>query len=389
MKSLGLSIYLWLVLLNSAALLSTAIAADKESKTIEASKTTPVIAKDKSSKDEKKKDSEWEKFYEKELAKLNFEKAKLEHQKEVLELEYAILEAQDQKMLAATEAKRRHLMLENELTEQLVRKEQLRIELRKVRNDYLLDPFQDGQLYISDRRISLNGPIHADIADEITHYIHYYNNKNSKYPIFLVIDRCPGGSVMEGARIVEAMRNSKAPVYVVVKSAAISMGAVITALAERSFAYPNALILHHQMSGWYYGNNTQVSERLKVAEEWSERLMTPIAQKMGFSLEEFVNAMYEHNTEGNWLEFANNAQKLGWVDHVVSSIHETSYIDAPLTEEEEAVSEGGTVVLKAGVPEINAMVKGGAQLKLYLPPLNPGDFYHLYDPQGIYKIAIP
>lgn len=377
MNALSFSICLLLGLLS---MVFTATAEENK----DASKDTEVSHK--SAEENETECRDWEKLYEEDLAKLNFEKAKLEHKKEMLELEYAVLEAEGQKMLATVEADRRRLELENELSEQLVRKEQLRIELRKVKQDYLIEPFQENQLYISDRRISLNGPVYADIADEITHYIHYYNNQNTVYPIFLVIDRCPGGSVMEGARIVEAMRNSKAPVYVVVKSAAVSMCAVITALAERSFAYPNALILHHQMIGLFYGNNTQVSERMKITQEWSQRLMMPVAQKMGIDLDKFVQSMYQHNTEGNWLEFANDAVKLGWVDYVVSSIRETSYIDKP--EKEEDSSTAGVIVLE---DKMNTHHQLKSQFKsmrnIHLPPLGVGDFYHLYNPDGMYKIA--
>lgn len=399
MKLLIYSMYLFFALLGVQSL---ALAGSVEENKEAAENAAEADSKDtkaekKSAKKNKKKDDveeedeederpEWEKFYEKELAKLNFEKAKLEHKKEMLELEHGIAEAEDQKMLTSIEAERRRLILENELTEQLVRKEQLRIELRKVKHDYLLEPYQDEQLYISDRRISLNGPVYSDIADEITRYIHYYNNKNSEYPIFLVIDSCPGGSVLEGARIIEAMRNSKAPVYVVVKSAAVSMCAVITALAERSFAYPNALILHHQMMGLFYGNSTQISERMKITEEWSKRLMYPVAQKMGLDLEAFVKAMYEHNTDGNWMEFANDAQKLGWVDHVVSSIRETSYIDEPMQDEEE--SQRASLVVLEDKWGGQGQSKPDTRHKFKLPPLGAGDFYHLYDPEGIYKLDI-
>src|SRR6202044_541256 len=98
--------------------------------------------------------------------------------------------------------------------------------------------------------------------------IHYFNNKDESLPIFLVIDYSPGGSVMEGYRIVKAMQASKAPVHVVVKSYAASMAAVITTLAPHSYVYPNAVILHHQMSDMAWGNLTQHKEQLKVMEEW-------------------------------------------------------------------------------------------------------------------------
>ena len=82
--------------------------------------------------------------------------------------------------------------------------------------DYPLEPFKDGVLTVSDRRIAMDGPIVSGVADYVTERIHYFNNKDEALPIFLVIDRSPGGSVMEGYRIVKAMQASKAPVHVIV-----------------------------------------------------------------------------------------------------------------------------------------------------------------------------
>ena len=71
------------------------------------------------------------------------------------------------------------------------------------------EPFVDGVLHISDRRIPLNGPIWPGTADYVTERIHYYNNQSDSMPIFIVIDVSPGGSVMEGVRILEAIENSQ------------------------------------------------------------------------------------------------------------------------------------------------------------------------------------
>ena len=65
----------------------------------------------------------------------------------------------------------------------------------------------------------------------------FFNNKSKTDPIFIVIDRCPGGSGMEGARIVQAIKTSPAPVHVVVKSYAASMAAIILAQADHSYAF--------------------------------------------------------------------------------------------------------------------------------------------------------
>lgn len=248
---------------------------------------------------------------------------------------------------------------------------------------YLKDPLQaNGDLIISDRRIPLNGPITAETADFICERIDFYNNKNKEFPIFLVIDQSPGGSVMSGYKILKSMQSSSAPVYVVVKSYAASMAAAICALAQRSFAYPNAIILHHQISNGMRGNLAAQREGVKMLEEWWQRLAAPIAAKMGISTEEFSKLMYEHSSTGDWQEFADNAVKLKWVDTVVTRCEETALIKHPDIEQttEEKVATSGKASAKA-----DASSPGRGPVAS-LPRLSPLDCYYLYNPDGYYRV---
>lgn len=271
----------------------------------------------------------------------------------------------------------RHALLNKLRTDIAIRQHEEKWKKAVNRNQsYTMNPFRQGILYISDRRIPMNGPIITGVADYVTRRIHYFNNKSSRYPIFIVIDRCPGGSVMEGYRIVKAMQASKAPVYVVVKSFAASMAAVITTLAKRSFAYPNAVILHHQMSTINWGNMTELREQLKMAEEWERRLHRPVAKKMGIAVQQFVKTMYSKNSRGDWEEFADNAVKLKWVDNIVKEIKETSVRKEP----------------KDKPPKrffffLQAKEKRDPQGRRYieLPRLCPYDFYYIYNPDKYYR----
>jgi len=241
--------------------------------------------------------------------------------------------------------------------------------------EYLRDPFVNGKLIISDRRVDLNGVIWQGTAQHLIEQIEFYNNKSAEYPIFLVIDTCYGGSVMEGMQILKAMHNSRAPVYVVVKSFSASMCAVITTLAQQSFALPDAVFLHHQ--GWSFsvGNPTEQREQLKVLEEWTERLLRPVAEKMGLNLDEFIKQMYAHNTVGDWTEFADAAVKIKWVNHVITDIRETGYLKKPEKKSKEEEKDD----------ELEEQVDSQGKRYMKLPRLRPLDVYHLYNPDNYYR----
>lgn len=242
---------------------------------------------------------------------------------------------------------------------------------------YLKNPFVDGTLFISDRRIPLNGPIMSGTADYVTERIDFFNNQSKELPIFIVIDSSPGGSVMEGYRIVKAIETSPAPIHVVVRSYAASMAAIITTLAEHSYAYPNAIILHHQMSSGMRGNLTQQREQLENSLEWARRLADPVAKKMGVSQDEFVRLMYQNNSDGDWAEFADKAKELKWVNHVVHNIRETGVRDRP------------TSTRFSGFFFLQEFERTDSEGRKYieLPRLQPFDHYFMHNPDGFYRLA--
>ncbi len=245
--------------------------------------------------------------------------------------------------------------------------------------EYLTKPLrEDGMVVVSDRRIPLNGPIGSETADFITDRIDFWNNKDSKLPIFIVIDECPGGSVMAGYRILKSMESSKAPIHVIVKSFAASMAACITTLAEESYCYPNAVILHHQISSTTGGsklNLTQQKEFYEASTRWWERLAGPIAKKMGITTDELIKKMYDRSSSGDWTEFGDKALELKWVNHIISGVEETSFVKDP----DSKVTR--TAVTTAMKEEIDADGKPHA----WLPRLNPMDCYFLYNPDGYYR----
>ncbi|MBK1832780.1 ATP-dependent Clp protease proteolytic subunit [Roseibacillus ishigakijimensis] len=340
----------------------------------------------------------------KELANLRSKVARLKLEKELLTEELALAELKQKKALAQETAKfqaetaalnletQKAKMEAEKMTSQLkTQQAKFGLELSKkekivktieadnqlasyakAKPVYLKDPLQeDGTLVISDRRIALNGPIGSDTADHVTERINYFNNKTTEYPIFIVIDSSPGGSVMSGLNILKAMHGSEAPVYVVVKRFAASMAAGITTLAERSFAFPDTVLLHHQVLAGSYGNLSETREHTRQMEEWWSRLATPVAEKMGITKEKFIERMYQQTVTGDWTEFADQAVKLKWVDHVVTNMKETSLLKNP--DSKSAPS----------APSATTEEKADHLLER----LNPKDMLYLYNPDGYYQFA--
>lgn len=307
-------------------------------------------------------------------------------EEERLTRQAAIAKARAESLANELKAAQAEHQLELEKLESVIqryKKSEERESYADSKPEYLDQPLrEDGILVISDRRIPLNGAITTDTADFITDRIHFYNNLNPDKPIFIVIDESPGGSVMAGYRILKAMEASHAPVHVVVKSFAASMAAAITTLAKESYAYPNSVILHHQISSTVVGrlNLTQQEELLKESQRWWVRFGTPIAEKMGVTKEEMVKRMYQASSSGDWSEFGADAANLKWVDHIVSGIQETSFTHSPDAEDSTSAAK------KAAAFGVTEGTDDEGRPVMYLPRISPKDVYFLYNPDGYYQM---
>ena len=244
---------------------------------------------------------------------------------------------------------------------------------------YRKDPLENGKLYISDRRIEFNGPVTPELAEHVVGRIYFYNNQSAEYPIFIVIDNSPGGSVAAGYQIMKAMESSKAPVYVVVKSYAASMAAMITTFAERSFCYGNTVLLQHQPSSGMKGNLTQMREGLDSVTRWTRNINDQLAKKMGMTYEEYVAEMYKHDSRGDWSEFGDGAQRWKWVTDVVDAMEETSIVRKNDGDKPDAAVPGS-------VREYKFDERGKPYVEL--PTLPAGDMWMIYDPANLYRVGI-
>jgi len=271
----------------------------------------------------------------------------------------------------AFETTKRQVVLQAEFAKVEAEKEKLTQEgeLSKVRAEKLTNDLKSAQTEAALEVTRLQG----DIARIET------AEKDRELPIFIVIDASPGGSVMAGYRILKAMESSDAPIHVVVKSFAASMAAAITTLAKESYAYPNAVILHHQISAVVMGqlNLTQQREFHDESQRWWARFGTPIASKMGITPDEFIKRMYAQSSSGDWSEFGEQAKDLKWVNHIVNGIDETSFTRDPDSVEPSKAAKHVA---------LNEEVDASGKPFVWLPRLNPKDVYFLYNSDDYYRM---
>ena len=98
--------------------------------------------------------------------------------------------------------------------------------------------------------------------------------------------------------------------------------------------------------------------------------------------------LYEKSAKGDWEEFADEAKKLKWVDHIITGIKDSGMREMPDPANAKYTTWG---YLKEHYPYYfdhsgtDATAPKEEEAAGYLPPLSPNDFYYLYNPENRYQ----
>ena len=140
--------------------------------------------------------------------------------------------------------------------------------------------------------IILNEEIDQKLSDKIVLQIHELQSVHKDKPIYMLLDS-PGGEVIEGARIIDAMVASKRPIYTVAVGEAASMAAIIHSYGAKKYILPNAILMYHAISSSYSGDIVRMNSRLKMAKMLQDRYIQHIAAHSNTTVAELNTKMME------------------------------------------------------------------------------------------------
>ena len=154
---------------------------------------------------------------------------------------------------------------------------------------------------LKHRIITLDTPISAETANPVITQMLLLDAEDSVEPIELYINS-PGGSVLDGLAIIDAMQCIQAPVSTICLGRAASMAAWLLAAGTkgRRFAAPNAEVMIHGLSDGLFGEDgldMRISPQVRTAgfrqtspdqqiyqrrqEMWQKRLVAMLARWTG------------------------------------------------------------------------------------------------------------
>lgn len=125
----------------------------------------------------------------------------------------------------------------------------------KVSNEY--------SIYLS------NAVVEPSAYDEVCHLLRQVG-ENDQVKLYL---NTPGGALISGLALIQAMRDSKATITTILNPQAFSMGALIFLAGDQKVAPPNSLLMFHHYSGGLSGKGNEQVLELSATNAWFEEAM--------------------------------------------------------------------------------------------------------------------
>lgn len=118
--------------------------------------------------------------------------------------------------------------------------------------------------------IYLSNPVvEPDVYDEVCHLLRSVS-ENDEVKLYL---NTPGGALISGMAIIQAMRDCKATITTILNPQAFSMGALMFLAGDQKVAPPNSLLMFHNYSGGMSGKGNEQVAELSAINAWFEEAM--------------------------------------------------------------------------------------------------------------------
>ena len=129
-------------------------------------------------------------------------------------------------------------------------------------------------------------------------------------PLYLHINSC-GGDLQEGMAAVDAIRNSKIPIYTIIEGEAASAATFLSVAGKKRFITENSVLLIHQLSAGAWGKMEELEDEYENNKFFMEKIYSLYSKYTKISKKELRKIM-KHDI---WWS-ADKAIKYGVVDAI-------------------------------------------------------------------------
>jgi ATP-dependent Clp protease protease subunit len=138
----------------------------------------------------------------------------------------------------------------------------------------------------NNETLFLFGTVESPNSSALVSDIHRMNEESSKAPILLVIDS-PGGSVMDGAKVISAIESSRRPVLTVCYGLCASMAAMIHQYGTKRLMVDRSILMFHNASGSVEGEVTKMISHLTFVNDYVNKMDRYVAHRANMNFSDF------------------------------------------------------------------------------------------------------
>lgn len=169
----------------------------------------------------------------------------------------------------------------------------------------------------SERKIYLNDEIEVVSAHDVIYEILRFNVEDKdievseRKPILLYCTSV-GGSVIDGFGIIDAILNSKTPVYTINLAYQYSMGFLIGLAGHKRYSMSNATFLLHDGQNFVWDSSAKCKDQLKFQEKREQRIKDYV-----LAHSKFTEQQYDENYRVEFYTYADEAKEYGFTDYII------------------------------------------------------------------------
>ena len=170
---------------------------------------------------------------------------------------------------------------------------------------------------LQQRKLFLDDDVDQCTIGEIVRNILRYNREDidtpceDRKPILLYI-ASNGGEVDSGFELIDAILNSKTPVYTVNLGYEYSMGFLVGLAGHRRYAMGHAKFLLHDGSNFVYNSGAKAQDQMEFNRKVEDRVKQYILSRSRISSDE-----YDSKLRVEWYMFSDEAKEKGFVDYII------------------------------------------------------------------------
>ena len=170
---------------------------------------------------------------------------------------------------------------------------------------------------LKSRRLFLHDDIRMESIEDVVKHILRYNTEDKgipcedRVPIVLFISS-EGGEVYSGFELIDAIENSKTPVYTVNMGYHLSMAFLIGIAGKKRFATKNAKYLWHDGIMGGVNSYAKMRDQMEFQRQTEDRTRQFILDHTNISPE-----LYDSKFRVEWYMYAEEAKALGITDYII------------------------------------------------------------------------